>query len=178
MGRPRSVHRRAALKAAGAALGAAAIGQTPALAQSTRDLRPTDALYHWDQYEQIANRQATVRALFEWPNISNPLLWGNVQNLINGFRFSYDVPADQIQVIVQAYATANVAMYDDYVWDKYTWGAFLKIDDPTTGKPATRNIFYPSMSPSPPSPPDDRDAPFYRDFTVEGLQRRGTLFNI
>jgi hypothetical protein len=172
------MNRRTALKSVGAALGAAALGQTPTLAQSARDLRPGDPLYHWAEYEQIANRQTTVRALFEWPNINNALLWGNVQNLINGFHFSYDVPADQIQVIVQAYATANVAMYDDYIWDKYTWGTFLGINDPATGGAATRNIFYPSKSPAPSSPPDDRDAPFYRDYTVEGLQRRGTLFNI
>ena len=179
MSRRYGVNRRAALRAAGAALGVAALGQAaPASAQTTRDLRPGDPLYHWDAYEQIANRPATVRALFEWPNIKNALLWGNVQNLINGFHFSYDVPASDIQVIVQAYATANVAMYDDYIWDKYTWGDFLGIDDPTTGKPATRNVLYPSTSAAPSSPPDDRDAPFYRDYTVEGLQRRGTLFNI
>jgi hypothetical protein len=173
-----SLNRRTALKAAGAAAGAAALGGLPAVAHAARDLKPTDPLYHWDAYEQIANRPTTVRALFEWPNINNPLLWGNLQNLLNGFQFSYDVPADQIQVIVQAYATANAALYDDYIWAKYTWGEFLRINDPTTTQPATRNVFFPSKNPVPAAPPVERDNPFFTDTSIEGLQRRGVLFNI
>jgi hypothetical protein len=172
------VNRRTALKAAVAAMGATALSQVPAIAHAARDLRPGDPLYHWDRYEQIANRPATVRALFEWPNIKNPILWGNIQNLLNGFQFSYDVPADQIQVIVQAYATSNAATYDDYIWSKYTWGEFLGIKDPDSGQLATRNIFYPSKQPAPSSAPGDRNDPFYNDFSIEGLQRRGALFNI
>jgi hypothetical protein len=97
---------------------------------------------------------------------------------LNGFQFSYDVPADQIQVIVQAYATSNAATYDDYIWSKYRWGEFLGIKDPLTGQPATRNIYYPSQNPAPATPPADRNDPFYMDFSMEGLQRRGVLFNI
>ena len=172
------VNRRTALWAAGAAAGAAAFARLPSVAQAARDLRPTDPLYHWDHYEQIANRPATVRAVFEWPTITNPILWGNLQNLLNGFQFSYDVPADQIQVIVQAYATSNAATYDDYIWSKYRWGEFLGIKDPLTGQPATQNIYYPSKNPAPATPPADRNDPFYMDLSMEGLQRRGVLFNI
>ncbi len=178
MGEKPRIDRRTALRAAGAVATVAALGQPAPVARATQDLRPSDPRYHWDQYEQIANRNTMVRALFEWPSLTNPLLWGNVQNLINGFHFSYDVPADQIQVIVQAYATANVAMYDDYIWDKYTWGQFLGIKDADTGLAATRNVFFPSKHPAPTTPPENRDDPFYSDFTIEGLQRRGTLFNI
>jgi hypothetical protein len=168
-----------ALKTATAAAGAAAFAvplATPA--QAAKDLKPSDPLYHWDAYEQIANRPVTVRALFEWPNINNPIFWGNVQNLLNGFQFSYDVPADQIQVIIQAYATSNAALYDDYIWAKYTWGEFLSIKDPQTGTWATRNILYPSKNEARSSPPLNRDDPFYSDANIEGFQRRGVLFNI
>jgi hypothetical protein len=172
------LNRRLALQAASAAAGAAAFGPFASSALAARDLKPTDPLYHWDEYERIANRPATIRALFEWPNINNPIFWGNLQNLLNGFQFSYDVPAEQIQVIIQAYATSNVTLYDDYIWDKYRWGEFLNVKDPLTGQLATRNTFYSSKNPAPASPPVERDNPYYSDTSIEGLQHRGVLFNI
>ena len=60
---------------------------------------------------------------------------------LNGFQFSYDIPPDEIQVVVQAYASANAAIYDDFIWEKYRWGEALNVMDPETNRPATRNIW-------------------------------------
>ena len=62
--------------------------------------------------------------------------WG-----LNGFQFSYGIPAEQIQVVVQAYASANAATYDDEIWEKYQFGELLNVIDPETKKPAERNIW-------------------------------------
>jgi len=84
--------RRAALRTAAAAAAGAAVSQIPRVARA-HDLRPTDPLYQFDEYERVVNRDVTVRQVFEWPNINNPIIFGNVSNSLNGFHFSYDVPA-------------------------------------------------------------------------------------
>jgi len=97
---------------------------------------------------------------------------------LNGFQFSYDIPPDQIQVVVQAYATANLAMYDDVLWAKYRLGEMFKVQDPMTGQLAVRNAWFASKNPPVDRPPADRADPYYSDLSIEGLQRRGVLFLI
>src|SRR4051812_17942601 len=75
------------------------------------DLRPGDPSYRFQDYEAIVNRNALVRQVYEWPNIANSVLFANIRNGLNGFQFSYDVPPDELQIIVQAYSSANAATY-------------------------------------------------------------------
>jgi hypothetical protein len=172
------VTRRAALRVgAGLAAGAAALAQTASITWA-HDLRPGDPVYQFDEYERIINRDVTVRMLYEWPTLTNPLIYNNISNGLNGFQFSYDLTPDQIQVVVQAYATANLAMYDDTLWGKYRLGEIFKVQDPTTGQPAARNIWFASKNPSMDQPPANRSDPYYSDISIEGLQRRGVLFLI
>jgi hypothetical protein len=172
------VNRRAALKvAAGLAAGSVVLGQTATIGWA-HDLRPTDPAYRFDDYERIVNRDVTVRMLFQWPTLTNPIIYSNISNALNGFQFSYDMPPTDVQVVVQAYATANLAMYDDSVWAKYRLGEVFKVLDPATGEPAVRNSWYASKGPPPTQPPADRSNPYYSDTSIEGLQRRGVLFLI
>jgi hypothetical protein len=166
-----------ALRAAGAAAVGVAATQIPSVAHA-HDLRPTDPQYRFDEYESIVNRDVTIRQVYEWPNIANPIIYSNISNGLNGFHFSYDLPADRIQVVVQAFASANLAMYDDEAWSKYRLGEIFKISDPSTGQPATRNQWFASKNPPVNQPPADRADPYYSDTSIEGLQRRGVLFLI
>lgn len=172
------VNRREALRVAGAAAAGAAVFAQTARVASAHDLRPTDAAYHFDEYERIVDRDVTVRMLYQWPNLNNAIIYANISNGLNGFQFSYDVPPDRVQVVVQAYSTANLAMYDDSMWAKYSLGEIFKVQDPTTGQPATRNIWFASKNPPTQQPPADRSDPYYSDTSIEGLQRRGVLFLI
>jgi hypothetical protein len=172
------VNRRTALKVAGAAAaGAAMLAQTPKVGWA-HDLRPGDPAYQFDEYERIVDRDLTIRMLYEWPNLNNLILYANVSNGLNGFQFSYDVPADRIQVVVQASYTANLAMYDDSMWAKYRLGEIFNVQDPTTSQPATRNMWFASKNPPVAAAPADRSDPYYSDTSIEGLQRRGVLFLI
>jgi hypothetical protein len=172
------VSRRSALKAAaGLAAASAAFGQTARIGWA-HDLRPADPAYAFDKYERIVNRDVTVRMLFEWPTLTNPIIYNNISNALNGFQFSYDIPPGQIQVVVQAYATANLAMYDDTLWAKYRLGEIFKVQDPGTGEAAIRNLWFASRNPPLDQPPEDRSDPYYSDLSIEGLQRRGVLFLI
>ena len=144
------------------------------------DLRPDDPTYHFQEYEDIVNRNAQVKQVFEWPNIANSLIFSNVRNSLNGFQFSYDISSDDIQIVVQAYSSANASLYDDSIWERYRWGEALGVVDPVTSKPATRNIFfntpvaYTTLTPG--RQPTDRNSPFFSDTSIEGLQRRRVLF--
>ena len=173
------VTRRSLIRTAWAAVGLAAFAGGSREVEA-HDLRPTDPAYRFDRYEAIVNRRVRIRQLYAWPNLKNPILFGNVSNGLNGFQFSYDVPPDQIQVVVQAYFTANGAMYDDHLWEKYRLGEAFSVTDPATGKPATRNIWYRSKvaAQDVTPPPTDRGHPYYSDTSIEGLQRRGVLFLI
>jgi hypothetical protein len=148
---------------------------------AAHDLKPTDPAYRYDEYEAIVNRRdLTVRQVYEWPNINNPILFSNVRNGLNGFEFSYGVPAGAVQVVVQAYASANGAMYDDYVWETYQMGELLAVTDPATKEPATHNLWFESAvdATTVKTPPTDRSHAYYADASIEGLQRRGVLFLI
>jgi hypothetical protein len=170
--------RRRALTTAGAvAAGVAASVRLPGVARA-HDLRPTDPMYRFDDYERIVNREATIRQVYEWPNLNNPIIFNNISNGLNGFQFSYDVPPQEIQVVVQAYSSANLAMYDDSAWATYRLGEIFNVKDPATGQPATRNPWYASKNPDLSSPPADRSNAYYSDISIQGLQRRGVLFLI
>jgi hypothetical protein len=177
-GMPKQVGRRAALKvAAGLAAASATMGGTARIG-SAHDLTPTDPAYAFDEYERMVNRDVTVRMLYEWPTLTNPIIFNNISNGLNGFQFSYNLPPNQIQVVVQAYATSNLAMYDDALWAKYRLGEIFKVQDPTTGQPAVRNQWFFSKNAPMEQPPADRSSPYYSDLSIEGLQRRGVLFLI
>jgi hypothetical protein len=158
-------------------LGSTAIGGTVAWGH---DLRPDDPSYRFQELENIVNRTAQIKQVYQWPNIANTLIFSNIRNGLNGFQFSYDSPPDDIQVVVQAYASANAATYDDFIWEKYRWGEALAVRDPQTNQPATRNIWYSSpvahTTLTPGRQPVQRDHPFFDDISIEGLQRRRVLF--
>lgn len=135
------VSRRGLLAVASAAAAGAALGQAAETA-SAHDLRPTDPKYRFEAYEAVVNDpKLKVRAVFQWPNINNAIIFQNVKNFLNGYQFSYGVPADQIQVVVQAYAASNLAMYNHEAIAKYRLGELLGVKD-ADGNFVTRNIWY------------------------------------
>ncbi len=175
----RRLKRRMLFKSALAFAGATAIASVPRQAEA-HDLKPTDPAYPWGRYEAIVNKRAQVKQVYQWPNLTNAILYANIRNGLNGAQFSYGIPADDIQIVVQAYFTANAAMYDDFVWNKFRLGEVFSVRDPSTGQPATRNIWYASRIPASTvtPPPLARSHPYYADTSIEGLQRRGVAFLI
>jgi hypothetical protein len=171
--------RRGLFKITGAVAAATAMLGRFSREGSAHDLTPDDPIYRYDEYEAVVNRRGlTVRQVYEWPNIQNPILFGNVRNGLNGFQFSYGIPASQIQVVVQAYGSANAATYDDEMWEKYQFGQLLNVMDPETEEPAERNIWAKSSIAETDLEeiPEERDDPYYADTSIEGLHRRGVLF--
>lgn len=173
-----ALSRRAAIKVAGAIAASVAAAGRLGIATEAHDLTPDDPAYDFREYEHFTSHDAKIRQVYQWPNVKNPIIFGNTRNGLNGWQFSYGGDPDEMRVVVQAYASANVALFDDYVWNKYKVGEKVDVKDGTAF--ATRNVFYKSPHPAPPGdePPVSRTAPFYSDVSIEGLQRRGVLFLI
>ena len=145
-------------------------------------MKPGDPAYRFAEYEAIVNNpNLAVRQLYEYPNINNAIIFANAVNGLNGFQFSYGIPANRIQVVIQAYSSANVVTYDDYIWEKYKFGEARNVKDPVTNEFVMRNIYYPATVDYTEIPngvqPTDRNHPFFSDGSIEGLQRRMVLFN-
>src|SRR6202162_6323548 len=100
----------------------------------------------------------------------------NIKNSLNGLHFGFGIPNEQIKVVAALHGPANMLNYDDFIWNKYQIGAWLKVTDPSTGQPAVKNPFYPSKagtalhysSENPDSPES-----LYQDTSIQSLQHRG-----
>ena len=130
-------------------------------------------------FHALVNNPARVKQVYDIVQINNGHFLNNVKNSLNGLEFGFGVPRDQIKIAVAMHGPANMLNYDDYIWNKYQVGAWLKITDPQTGKPAVRNIFVNSAK----SPdkgfsstnPDSEDS-MYQDTSMHTLRFRGVQF--
>src|SRR5882762_1502235 len=74
---------------------------------------------------------------------------------------------------------ANALNFNDYVWQKYHIGEWLKVQDPKTGQPAVRNPFFvsnaaPEMHYATQDPNDENS--LFQDTSIQALQLRGVQF--
>jgi hypothetical protein len=132
-------------------------------------------------FEELLGEKARVKQLFDITRVEDGASLAKIKNSLNGLHFGFGVPVDQIRMVGGLHGPANLLNYDDYVWNKYKIGAWLKINDPKTREPAVRNPFYQSafgeeatrITPS--IDPDDERSPL-QDASMQGLQRRGVRF--
>src|SRR5260370_27966287 len=66
----------------------------------------------------------------------------NMKNSLNGLRFGFGIPKEQIKVVGALHGPANMLNYDDYVWNKYRIGEVLNVINPATAKAPVSNIVY------------------------------------
>jgi hypothetical protein len=134
--------------------------------------------WHIDEFAKLINSSRRIKQVVHAQAINDGRFLRNAKNSLNGLRFGHGIAADQVQIVCGLNAQANVLNYSDYVWQKYRVGEWAKVNDPKTGRPAVRNIFYPSKSGEPgydsndPSNEDSR----YQDASIQALQSRGVQF--
>jgi len=111
--------------------------------------------------------------------ISEGKFLNNMRNSLNGLRFGFGIPKEQIKVVGALHGSANMLNYDDYVWNRYRIREWLNVIDPATGKAAVRNIFYRSKNSPEKLPasidPEDENS-LYQDWSMQALQSRGVQF--
>jgi intracellular sulfur oxidation DsrE/DsrF family protein len=130
-------------------------------------------------FHKLASDPAHVKQVYDIVQIGGGKFLNNIKNSLNGLHYVFGVPEKDIRIAAAMHGPANMLNFDDTIWGKYQIGAWLKVTDPATGKPAERNLFYKSKSGLKNEPasanPDDRKS-FYQDTSMEALQARGVQF--
>ena len=159
-----------------AAAGVTALGMFSGLSQEA-DAQLVWKTEDWKlaEFQKLVKDPARIKQVYDVVQIADGKFLNNVKNSLNGLRFGFGVPEQQIKIAAALHGPTNMMNYDDYVWEKYQIGAWLKVTDPATEKPATRNIFYKSAVTAKSSDPNDRNSSF-QDTAIETLQSRGVQF--
>ena len=155
------------------------LGGAVAAAAATMWTEPVHAQYVWQktdwqagEFDAVTHSTRRIKQALHAFSISDARVLRTAKNSLNGLRFGAGVAPDQIQVVCALNGPANMLNYSDYVWQKYKIGEWVKENDPKTGEPAVRNIYFPSKAGASmkytsddPSSPDSA----YQDATVQGL---------
>jgi intracellular sulfur oxidation DsrE/DsrF family protein len=88
----------------------------------------------------------------------------DARTMLANARDAYGVPESQNSMAIVTHGAAIQGLLGDDLWQKYSLGAYYKLNDPKTGAAATRNIFLTAQDGEP------------ADATVLDLQKRGVTF--
>ena len=88
------------------------------------------------EFNQLAKNPAQVKQVYDVTRIGEGSFLNNIQNSVNGLHFGFGIPEEQIKIVAAQHGPANMLNYDDFIWNKYQIGAWLKVTDPSTGQPA------------------------------------------
>lgn len=132
-----------------------------------------------DEFHKLVKDPAKIKQVYDVRSTGEGKFLNNMKNSLNGLRFGFNVPKEQIKVVGALHGPANMLCYDDYVWNKYQIGEWFTVIDPETGKAAARNLYYNSRNPSAKetasTDPDDESG-FLQDWSMQALQSRGISF--
>ena len=177
-----SVTRRNFLSAA--VLGSAALGLLPRRAQAEApNVSEPESDWFYSQSEwnavpftALLRAKRTVKQLFDMTAPDGEMLTAHIHNALTGLERGFGIPKDKILVVAALRSHATLLNFDDDAWKKYQLGVGYGINDPMTGKPAQRNVFYTStLSPDGKYASDDPNDPrsIESDSSLQALQRRG-----
>ena len=131
------------------------------------------------EFRKLVSDPARVKQVYDVVQIGDGKFLNNIKNSLNGLRFGFGIAEGEIKIAAALHGPANMLNYDDYIWEKYQIGEWLKIIDPANGKPALKNLFYNSKiglkRDTDAKNPDDLDS-IYQDTSMQGLQSRGAQF--
>ena len=89
------------------------------------------------------------KCLFDFPQHKRGAGLVHILNYIATYRDAYGVDVGDISTVGTLYSigpNSSISMgFNDDMWAKYKLGEYLGLDDPQTGKPAVRNVFYKTM---------------------------------
>lgn len=171
------MNRRSFLTTAAIGSAATAIGVGNRAAQAQLVHKRSD----WDvaAFEKLVRDPAHVKQVYDIIPINEGKFLNNIKNSLNGLHFGFGIADNNIKVTAAMHGPANMLAYDDAAWAKYKLGAWLKVNDPATGQPATKNPYYASKAGADlkyaSDDPDNRDSP-YQDTSIQALQHRGVVF--
>ena len=142
------------------------------LSSANAELVYRHADWKFADFDQLLKFKGRGKQMYDVHPIGDGDFLSVIKNSINGLHYGYDIPPAEIKIVAAMHGPANMLNFDDSMWAKYKLGEMLKIDDPVTKKPATRNIYYPKKFPTGSSDPSDRTG-IYQDYGIEALIPRG-----
>lgn len=131
------------------------------------------------EFQKLVNDPARIKQLYDIVQIGDGKFLNNVKNSFNGLRFGFGIPEGQIRIAAALHGPANLLNYDDYIWEKYHIGEWLKVTDPATRKPAVKNLFYNSkigLKQEAAAKNTDDVNSIDQDTSMQALQSRGAQF--
>ncbi|MHB8302448.1 MAG: hypothetical protein ACYDC6_06360 [Acidobacteriaceae bacterium] len=131
------------------------------------------------EFDKVVRDPARIKQVYDVIPIGDGKFLNNIKNSLNGLHFGFGIAVDQIKIVAALHGPTNMLNFDDFIWNKYKLGAWLKVKDPATGQPAVKNPFYASKA-GPTlhyasSDPDSRDS-IYQATSIQALQHRGVKF--
>ena len=169
------MNRRSFVTTAATSLAALATSATTGT-EAEAQLVYTKADWRLSEFNQLAKNPARVKQVFDITPIAEGGFLHNIKNSLNGLHFGFGIPDEQIKVVAALHGPANMLNYDDMIWSKYQIGAWLKVSDPSTGRPAVMNPYYASRAGAAlhysTEDPDSSDS-LYQDTSIQALQHRG-----
>lgn len=153
-----------------AALGAAGLSTHNAEAQ----LIYQRADWDFNEFQKLVDSPAKVKQVYDIRPVGEGKFLNNVKNSLNGFIYGFGIPAGEVKIAVALHGPSNAVAFDDAMWQRYRLGEFVELNDPATGKPATRNVFFRSSGKGSDNL-QDRSSKM-QDHSVQALQHRGVKF--
>lgn len=159
----------------GAATGAAVLAMGT-VNSAEGQLVYTKSDWKLSEFKQLVESPARVKQVFDITRIAEGSFLNNIKNSLNGLHFGFGIPVVQIKIVAALHGPANLLNYDDFIWNKYRIGAWLKINDLSTNQPALKNPYYASKAGAAlhysTEDPDSGDS-IYQDTSIQALQQRG-----
>ncbi len=158
----------------GAAASLAVLVSPDVSAETGRQLDPAD--WKMASFDQLLKQHYEIKQLYDVTEVDDGNAFFHILNSLIGLEVGFGIDNDRIKIVAALRAKATVMNFNDSLWEKYHIGESMHIKDPKTGKPATRNIFYPSASGNPANHPSDdlrNGGPAEQDSSIQALQARG-----
>lgn len=150
--------------------------QTPNAPEPESDWFYSQSEWNVAPFTALLRARRTVKQLFDMTSTEGEMLTDHVHNALTGLERGFGIPKEKILVVAALRAHATLLNFDDEAWKKYQFGVGYGINDPKTGKPAQRNIYYTStMSLDGHYASDDPNNPqaIESDSSIQAIQRRG-----
>lgn len=148
---------------------------------STAQAQSVELKADWNvsEFNEIVHHRARIKQLYDVVAPKFEVLT-HIRNSLNSLHFGFGIPLEQIQIVAVSRGPAILINFDDYAWKTYHFGKLFGINDPKTGKPAERNVFYVSSKTQQKvdytaNDVNDADS-IYTDTSIYALQQRGVRF--
>jgi len=82
------------------------------------------------------------RQFFDGVTINDGFSLGFAMNFLNANNLAYKMPDSAQTAVIGLRHFAIPIAFKDEIWAKYKIGEFLKLNDPATKQPLTRNMYY------------------------------------